>query len=76
MLINEFALFTDTARTMTAIALTPTTVMRIPRTLFLRMLEGFPDAASQLRAHMASRVDRTARDIVGMREVFTGEPDA
>jgi hypothetical protein len=42
----------------------------------LRMLEGFPDAASQLRAHMASRVDRTARDIVGMREAFSGEPDA
>lgn len=75
MLINEFALFTDAARTVTAIALTPTTVMRIPRNLFLRMLEGFPDAASQLRAHMASRVDRTARDIVGMREAFTGEPD-
>lgn len=76
MLVSEFALFTDAARTVTAIALTPATVMRIPRTLFLRMLEGLPDAANQLRAHMASRLDRTARDIVGMRDAFTGEPEA
>jgi CRP-like cAMP-binding protein len=69
-LLGEFALFTETTRTVTAIALTPAALLRIPRTLFLKMLEGFPDAASELRAHMASRLDRTANDIVGLRDAF------
>jgi CRP-like cAMP-binding protein len=69
-LLGEFALFTETTRTVTAIALTPAALLRIPRTLFLKMLEGFPDAASQLRAHMASRLDRTASDIIGLRDAF------
>jgi CRP-like cAMP-binding protein len=69
-LLGEFALFTETTRTVTAIALTPAALLRIPRTLFLKMLEGFPEAASQLRVHMASRLDRTATDIVGLRDAF------
>jgi CRP-like cAMP-binding protein len=69
-LLGEFALFTETTRTVTAIALTPSALLRIPRTLFLKMLEGFPDAASQLRTHMASRLDRTANDISGLRDAF------
>jgi CRP-like cAMP-binding protein len=75
-LLSEFALFTDTTRTATAVALVQATVLRIPRSLFLKMLEGFPEAATQLRAHLATRLDRTARDIAGMRDAFTREPNS
>jgi CRP-like cAMP-binding protein len=62
-LLGEFALLAETARPMTAIAAEPSTVLRIPRSLFLKMLEGFPDSASRLRDHVAARANRTAEQI-------------
>jgi len=62
-LLGELALLTETIRPVTATANEPSTVLRIPRTLFLKMLEGYPDAATRLRKHMASRATRTADDI-------------
>jgi CRP-like cAMP-binding protein len=70
VLLGEYALFTDSKRTTTAIALAPATLLRIPRSLFLKMLEGFPEAATQLRAHLAARLDRTARELTNMRSAF------
>ena len=43
-----------TTRPVTATALEPSTVLRIPRNLFLKMLEGYPDAASRLRDLLAT----------------------
>ena len=74
-LLGEYALFTNTKRTTTAIALAPAVVLRIPRSLFLKMLEGFPEAATQLRAHFAARLDRTARELASMRSAFVGKSD-
>ena len=62
-LLGEFAMLAETARPMTAIAAEPSTVLRIPRSLFLKMLEGFPDAASRLRDYIAARANRTAEDM-------------
>jgi CRP-like cAMP-binding protein len=62
-LLGEFALLKDTTRPVTAVAAEPSRVLRIARTLFLKMLEGYPDAAHRLRAHMAQRATRTADDI-------------
>jgi CRP-like cAMP-binding protein len=62
-LLGEFALLTETTRPMTAIAVEPSKVLRITRTLFLKMLEGFPEAALRLRGHIAARASRTAHDI-------------
>ncbi|HVG51054.1 MAG TPA: Crp/Fnr family transcriptional regulator [Xanthobacteraceae bacterium] len=58
-LLGEFALITESTRPMTAIALEPSTVLRIPRGLFLKMLEGFPEAASRLRDYIGARAVRT-----------------
>ena len=66
-LLGELALFTETSRPVTATALEPSTVMRIPRSLFLKMLEGYPGAARKLRDLIAARNDETARDISGVR---------
>src|ERR1043166_6971761 len=42
-LLGELAMLTETTRPVTATALEPSTVIRIPRTLFLKMLEGYPE---------------------------------
>lgn len=73
-LIGEFALLTETIRPVTAIASEPSTVIRIPRTLFLKMLEGYPEAAQRLRDHLARRAEQTAKDIVAVRTVL--DPDS
>jgi CRP-like cAMP-binding protein len=69
-LIGELALLTDTARPVTATAREPSTVLRIPRTLFLKMLEGYPDAARRLRDNIASRTEQSARDIYSVRTIL------
>src|SRR6185369_1147834 len=49
------ALLKETTRPVTAVAAEPARVLRIARTLFLKMLEGYPDAAERLRSHMQQR---------------------
>src|SRR5215208_4837251 len=52
-LLGELAMLTDTIRPVTATALEPSTVLRVPRKLFLKMLEGYPEAAGRLRDNIA-----------------------
>jgi CRP-like cAMP-binding protein len=66
-LLGELALLTATTRPGTVTALEPSTVLRIPRSLFLKMLEGYPDAAKRLRDSFATRTDQAARDIYAVR---------
>jgi CRP-like cAMP-binding protein len=74
-LIGELALFSETRRPATATALEPSTVMRIPRSLFLKMLEGFPSVARKLRDVIAARIDNAARDLQKVHATLTdGEP--
>jgi len=69
-LIGEMALLTETKRPVTATACEPSSVMRIPRTLFLKMLEGYPDAARRLRDHIAARTNEAAQDIIDVRSTL------
>jgi len=62
-LVGEQALLTDAVRPATAIAMEQTTVIRISRSLFLRMLEGYPAAARKLRDAMSARADQWAREL-------------
>jgi CRP-like cAMP-binding protein len=62
-LLGELALVTDTMHTATATAQQSSVVIRIPRSLFLKMLEGYPQAAKVLRDAMAERVADWGRDI-------------
>jgi CRP-like cAMP-binding protein len=66
-LVGELALLTDTVCAATAIAKEQTVVIRIPRTLFRKMLESFPVSAKQLRDMMAERVDVWTRDLDGVK---------
>jgi CRP-like cAMP-binding protein len=66
-LIGELALITEMRVPATAIAKEPTVVLRLPRSLFRKMLEGYPDAAEKLRDIMASRLAAWTRDLAGVR---------
>jgi CRP-like cAMP-binding protein len=62
-LLGELALIIATERSATATAREPSTVIRISRSLFLKMLEGYPDAAQALRESMVARINQWTRDI-------------
>lgn len=66
-LLGELALLTETTRPVTATAAEPSKVIRVTRSLFLKMLEGFPDAAWRLRDQIAARTNQAARDIMAVR---------
>ena len=70
VLLAELALLTETVHPATATATEPSAVMRIPRKLFLRMLEGYPDAARRLRDLIALRATETMNDIASVRQAF------
>ena len=76
-LLGELALLTETVRLATATATEPSAVIRIPRKLFLKMLEGYPDAARRLREVIASRTREAMQDIASVRPVFdaAGKPE-
>lgn len=66
-LLGELALISETRRPATAVAREPSSVIRISRSLFLKMLEGYPEAAVTLREQLASRVDHSMRDLRDIR---------
>jgi CRP-like cAMP-binding protein len=63
VLIGELALVTETVRPVTAIAAEPTTVIRISRSLFRKVLEGFPEAARLMRDRLADRANQATEEI-------------
>ena len=71
-LIGEIALLTEAKRPATATACEPSTVMRIPRTLFLKMLEGYPDAARRLRDRILARTEQATREMRKVRGKLGG----
>jgi CRP-like cAMP-binding protein len=70
-LLGESALLAQTTRPATATARDISTVMRISRSMFIRMLEGYPAAAQRLRDLIASRTDQWAREMENVRAVLT-----
>jgi CRP-like cAMP-binding protein len=66
-LLGESALLAETRRPATATAREASTVLRVSRTMFLKMLEGYPDAAQRLRDVIAARADQWAREIENVR---------
>ena len=69
-LVGELALLTDTVCAATAIAKGPTVVVRISRSLFRKMLEGYPAAAQKLRDMVAERVDGWTRELGGVKQAM------
>jgi len=67
-LLGELALLTDSISPITAIAKEPTVLVRIPRNLFRKMLEGYPAAAKRLRDTMTERVDNWTRELTTVKD--------
>lgn len=62
-LIGESALLVETDRPASAIAMEPSTLYRIPRGMFMRMLESDVEAAVGLREMISRRVDAALDDL-------------
>ena len=62
-LIGELALISETERPTTAIARQPSTVLKIPRTLFHRVLRDYPASALNMRAMMGMRLEILVREL-------------
>jgi hypothetical protein len=69
-LLGESALLAETTRPATATAREPSAVLRISRTMFRKMLEGYPEAAHRLREVIAARADQWARDMENVRDAL------
>jgi CRP-like cAMP-binding protein len=75
-LIGEVALLSDTERPVTAIARQPSSVMKITRSLFHRVLSESPASAVQLRAFISRRVSRMLGELDEISAGWTAEPPA
>ena len=73
-LIGELALLTETVCSATAVAAEPTTVIRISRNLFRKVLEGFPEAARLMRDRLAVRVDQSNGELLRIRAALERQP--
>ena len=71
-LIGEVALISETRRPVSAVAREPSSVVRIPRQLFLKVLESDPDAALRMRDALAARVNQTATEFARVRAGLAG----
>jgi CRP-like cAMP-binding protein len=63
-LIGELALMVAMKRPSSAVAIEHSTVIRVARSLFQRVLESDPAAARRLRDELASRTSQLASDIL------------
>jgi CRP-like cAMP-binding protein len=70
-LIGELALLTQTRRPATAIAREPSTVLRISRHLFHRVLREFPDSAERLRYSLGEKLRRFTGELGSVRRILT-----
>ena len=73
-LLGELALVTETKRPVTATAIEPSTVMRISRSLFRKVLEGFPDAARLMRDRIAARASEATDELQAVRDMLLPKP--
>jgi CRP-like cAMP-binding protein len=69
-LLGELALIAETRRPATATAREPSTVIRISRSLFLKMLEGYPDAAHVLREQINARMQQSLDQMTDVRAML------
>ena len=63
-LIGELALIVSMPRPSSAVAIEPSSVIRVARSLFQRVLESDPAAARRLRDELATRTSQLASDIL------------
>jgi CRP-like cAMP-binding protein len=71
-LLGETALLARTTRPATATAREASTVLRVSRSTFLKILDSYPEAAQRLRELFVSRSDQWAREMENVRAALRG----
>ena len=71
-LLGETALLTRTTRPATATAREASTVLRVSRSTFLKILDSYPEAAQRLRELFVSRSDQWTREMENVRAALRG----
>jgi len=71
-LMGELALVSEMKRPTAAIAREPSSVVRITRQLFMKMLESDPAAATRMRDALAARVNAAATEFSRVRSILAG----
>jgi CRP-like cAMP-binding protein len=74
-LIGDLALVTQTRRPATAIAREPSTVLRISRQLFHRVLQEFPGSAERLRQSLTGRLGQFIGELGPVRDILAKDDD-
>lgn len=69
-LIGEIALIIETLRPATATARDPCTVLRVPRPLFRRVLNEFPEAAQRIHDDFREKMRATTADLRRVGRLF------
>lgn len=69
-LLGEIALIVETLRPATATARDPASVLRIPRSLFRRVLTEFPDAALRVHEDFREKMRATTADLNRVGRLF------
>jgi CRP-like cAMP-binding protein len=70
-LLGEIALIVETLRPATATAREASTAMRIPRTLFRRILTEFPDTARRVHSDFRAKIRATTAELSRVGTLFT-----
>lgn len=71
-MLGEFSLLAESAKPLCATALEPCAVIRISRSMFLKILEDDANAAVRLRDYVAHRARQSIADVLDVR--YTLEP--
>ena len=66
-LLGDTAMMTETLRPATAVVREHSSVLKIPRTLFLRVLNEYPGSAVRLHKNLAARLQTFARELETVR---------
>lgn len=69
-LFGEMALITETLRPATVVAREPTSVLKVPRTLYRRILAEYPSSAARVRAGSAARLFAIRGELEGLRRTM------
>lgn len=71
-LIGELALVAETVRPATAIAREPTSVLKVPRALYRRILSEYPLSAMRMRSVLAAKLFAMRGELEGLRLSLAG----
>lgn len=69
-LVGELSLLIEMPRPATVTAREPSSVMRIARPLFLKMLQGYPEVAERLRRTLVERTQQMTSELGAVGVVF------